>query len=206
MMENRTTAGTTLFASAVKRIRGNVEVDEVERRPALDEARAEERRVLNRGKRERDQERERERHEPQTADHGRGSQAQRAELGGPERPEAGDDGDRDVRQHHHLEQLDETVGRPLQRRRPLAEEQAGEDAASEPDEDLSRERHEATCRPIRHWTRHERPESRTPRERRALLYTGRLDARSRLLPVVTYRPRAPWDVRTLQDPSRPRIG
>ena len=62
---------------------------------------------------------------------------------GLERPETGDDRDGDVGQHHHLEQLDEPVGRPLQRRRPLAEEQPGEDAESEPGEDLSRERHEA---------------------------------------------------------------
>ena len=127
----------------VERVRGNVQVDEVEGGAPLDEARAEERGVLHRGKRQRDQERERQRHEPQAANHGRGSQAQRPELGGPERPETGDDRDGDVGQHHHLEQLDETVGRPLQRRRPLAEEQPGEDAKREPDEDLSRERHEA---------------------------------------------------------------
>ena len=107
----------------------------------LDEARAEERGVLNRGKRQRDQERERERQQPQTANHRRGAQAQRAELGGPERPETGDDRDGDVGQHHHLEQLDEPVGRPLQRRRLLAEEQPGEDAESEPGEDLSGKRH-----------------------------------------------------------------
>ena len=124
-------------------VRGNVQVDEVERGSPLDEARAEKRRALNRGKRQGDQECERERHEPQAANHRRGSQAQRPELGPPERAEAGDDRDGDVGQHHHLEQLDETVSRPLQRRGPLAEEQSGEDAQREPGEDLSRERHES---------------------------------------------------------------
>ena len=143
--------GHDVVRQRMKRVRRHVEIDEVERRPALDEARAEERRALNRGKRDRNQERERERHEPQAANHGRGSQAQRAELGGPERPEAGDDGDGDVGQHHHLEQLDEPVGRPLHRRRPLAEEQPGEDAAGEPDQDLSRKRHRRLLlwRPLR---------------------------------------------------------
>ena len=133
--------GHDVVRQGIERVRGNVEIDEVERRPALDEARAEERGVLNRGKRQRDQEGERERHQPQTADHRRGSQAQRADLGVAEGPEAGDDGDGDVGQHHHLEQPDEPVGRPLQRRRLLAEEQPGDDAASEPDEDLSGECH-----------------------------------------------------------------
>ncbi len=63
-------------------VRGNVQVDEVEGGSALDEARAEKRGVLNVRKRQRDQERERQRHQPQTADHGRGSQAQRPDLGG----------------------------------------------------------------------------------------------------------------------------
>ncbi len=129
--------GHDVVRQRIERIRGNVEVDEVERRPPLDEARAEERRVLHRGKRQRDQERERERHEPQAADDGRGPQAQRADLRVIERPEAGDDGDGDVRQHHHLKQPDETVGRPLQCRRLLAEKEAGDDASDEPDEDLS---------------------------------------------------------------------
>src|SRR5207344_3578498 len=43
----------------------------------------------------------------------------------------------------HLEQLDETVGRPLQRRRLFAEEDPSKGAKSEPDKDLSREGHEA---------------------------------------------------------------
>ena len=122
----------------VERVRGNVEVDEVERGPPLDEARAEERCVLHRRKRQRDQERERERQQPQPANHGRRPQAQRPQLRGLERPEAGDDRDGDVGQHHHLEQLDEAVGRPLQRRRLLAEEQPGEDAEGEPGQDLPR--------------------------------------------------------------------
>jgi hypothetical protein len=101
---------------------------------------------LNRGKRQGNEEGERKRQEPQTANHGRGSQAQRPEIRGPKRPETGDDRNGDVRQHHHLEQLDETVGRPFQRRRALAEKQPCEDAKSEACEDLSRECHEAAAR------------------------------------------------------------
>ena len=51
---------------------------------------------------------------------------------------AADDRHRDVRQHRHLQQLDEAVGRPLQRGRALAEEQA--------DEHASREAHENAVR------------------------------------------------------------
>ena len=100
--------------------------------------------------RQRDQECERQRQKPETANHSRGPQAQCAELGGLERPETGDDRDGDVGQHHHLEQLDETVRGPRQGRRPLPEEQPGEDSPSEPGENLSRECHEpeaSTCYP-----------------------------------------------------------
>ena len=132
MIENSTTAGTTLFASELNGFAGMYRSMKSNGGSPLDEARAEERRALNRGKGQRDQERERERHEPQAANHRRGAQAQRPQLGRPERAETGDDRDGDVGQHHHLEQLDETVGRPLQRRRPLAEEHPGEDASASP--------------------------------------------------------------------------
>ena len=99
----------------------------------------------DRGKRQGDQERKEQRQQPQTANHRRGPQAQRAELGGPEGPETGDDGDGDVGQHHHLEQLDEPVGHPLERRRPLAQEQPGEKATGEAGED-SVERASLSCR------------------------------------------------------------
>ena len=141
--------GNDVVRQRVERVRGNVQIDEVEGGPRLDQARAEERGVLDRGKRQRDQERERQRQDPQAADHGGGFQTQRLQLGRPERPQAGDDRDRDVGQDHHLEQLDEAVRRPLQRRRLLAEEQPGEDAEREPDEDLARERHETVDRKAR---------------------------------------------------------
>ena len=142
MREKSTTAGTTLFASELNGFEG------MYRSMKLKSGRGSTRLVLKNeafwtdGKRQRDQERERQRQEPQAADHGRGSQAQRLQLGRPERPQARDDRDGDVGQDHHLEQLDEAVRCPLQRRGLLAEEQPGEDAEREPDEDLARERHE----------------------------------------------------------------
>ena len=48
-----------------------------------------------------------------------------------EGPKTGDDRDGDVGQHHHLEQLDETVGGPF-RPRPAREEEP-EDSPGEPD-------------------------------------------------------------------------
>ena len=80
MSENRTTAGTTLFASELNGFAGMYRSMKLNAGRVLDEARAEKRRVLDGGKRQGNQERQRQRHEPQTANHGRGPQAQRPQI------------------------------------------------------------------------------------------------------------------------------
>ena len=100
----------------IERVRRNIEIDEVEGRPALEERGAEERRRLGRREGQRHEHRERQAHDPERDQHGAGAQAEPARVRSVERPEALDDRDRDVGQDRHLEQLDEAVRRPLERR------------------------------------------------------------------------------------------
>ena len=130
----------------IERIRRNVEADEVEGGATLQEARTEERGILDRREGQGDQEREGQRQDPQATNHGRRRRAEPPEFGPAQGSEAGDDRDGDVGQHHHLEQLHEPVGRPFQRRRLLAEEQPGEGAKREPGDDLRGEGHAAASR------------------------------------------------------------
>ena len=125
----------------VERIRRYIQVDEVERRPALEERRAEECGGLDCRERQRHQQRERQSDEPERHEDGAGAKPEPPRVGGAERAEALNDRDRDVGQHGHLEQLDEAVRGPLERQRALAEEEPDQDAEGEADEDLAGERH-----------------------------------------------------------------
>ena len=130
----------------VERVGRNIEIDEVEGRPALEERGAEERRRLGRREGQRHEHRERQAHGPERHHDGAGAQAEPARIRGVERPEAFDDRDGDVGKDRHLEQLDEAVRRPLERERLLAEEEPHQDAEGEADEDLGGEGHPYTSR------------------------------------------------------------
>ena len=124
--------GHDVVGERVERIGRDVEVQEVERLPFLEQRRAEERRVLiaaetsagTAGPRRAPPPRAARRIEPDPL-------PERPRLRGIERAEPADDRDRHVRQDRHLQQLDVGVGDDLQRRRPLADEQPERDAGGD---------------------------------------------------------------------------
>ena len=122
----------------VERVRRDIEVDEVERRPPLDQGRAEERRRLDVREGQRNEEREHERKRPQADQHGTGAKAQRSRFRVTERAQAGDDREDDVREHRHLQQLHEPVGGPGEHRRALPKEHTDGNARRQSDQDPPR--------------------------------------------------------------------
>ena len=133
--------GHDVVRQRVEGIGRNVEVDEIERRPAFEERRAEERGRLDRRERQRHQHRVEQANRPERHEHGAGAQAQPPGFCRLQRAQTFDDGNRDVGEDRHLEQLDEAVRRPLENERFLAEEQTHQDAEGEADEDLAGRSH-----------------------------------------------------------------
>jgi hypothetical protein len=123
----------------VERIRRDVQAHQVERLARLDERCAEEGCGLQVRKHHREQQHRGEGNRPQQQQHDTDLQAERLRLLQIQIAQPGDDRDRDVRQHRHLQELDEGVGEDLKDGCALADEQADENAGDEADEDSSRE-------------------------------------------------------------------
>ena len=109
--EKSTTAGTTLLDSAVERIGRNKQIDEVKRPALFDQRGAEKRCGLDVGKGQRNKKRESQRDGPQADENRSGAEPECFHLIVTERPQTRDNRERNIRQHGHLQQLDETVRR-----------------------------------------------------------------------------------------------